>query len=83
MQIKLMIYVERNCDNCEQAYNLAHLIGERMPQVQVLLIDLLDPQVERPPQVFAVPTYVLNGETISLGNPAEETLLARLEGMAG
>ena len=33
----------------------------------------------RPSQVFATPTYILNGRTIFLGNPTQEELAQKLE----
>lgn len=34
---------------------------------------------ERPDQVFAVPTYVLNDRVIFLGNPTRDELIRKLE----
>ena len=43
-----------------------------------MVVDLSQPETERPPRVFAVPTYLLDGTVISLGNPEERWLLDEL-----
>ncbi len=53
-----------------------------MPEVDVAVIDISQAHASPPPSVFAVPTYLLNGETCSLGNPDVTNLLARLEELA-
>lgn len=78
MQLKLEIFVDGNCPNCIQALQNAKLVEERLPEVMVRVIDLKTTS-EKPDSVFAVPTYILNGKTFSLGNPDEAILLARLE----
>ncbi len=78
MALKLDIYVEPECSTCLYAYDLARTVRRRAPEVEVSVIDLTEPDVNCPPSVFAVPTYLLNGRTISLGNPDEESLLAQL-----
>jgi hypothetical protein len=59
------------------------VVKERLPEVRVRLIDLSDPGVSRPKMVFAVPTYLLNGKTYSLGNPGEAKLMGDLEETIG
>lgn len=74
MQPLLEIYVEPGCSNCAYAREMAAWVRGEFPEVRVSLIDLSDGQGLRPADVFAVPTYQLNGRTISLGNPSAETL---------
>lgn len=78
-QTVLEVYVEQDCRPCEHARRLANRISERLPQVDVRLIDLSLDEHDRPASVFAVPTYLLNGELLSLGNPDEEELIACLQ----
>jgi hypothetical protein len=76
----LEIYVAPECFGCETARNLAGLVRALgWPDLEVRLLDLSEPHVVRPPAVFAVPTYVLDGRVISLGNPDRDWLLAQLE----
>ncbi len=70
----LEIYVAPDCFGCETARNLAGVVRA----LEVRLLDLSSPGVTRPATVFAVPTYVLDGRVISLGNPEREWLLAQL-----
>jgi hypothetical protein len=75
----LDIYVAPDCFGCETARNLAGVIRALdWPDLEVRLLDLSTPGVIRPATVFAVPTYVLDGRVISLGNPEQEWLLAQL-----
>ena len=75
--MRLEIYVAHECTNCEEAL----LIAERargIAGLEVAVIDLDKPGQNVPQRVFAVPTYLLNGKVVSLGNPAREEFLARL-----
>ena len=75
---RLEVYVSSECLNCGEAVSLAEEAAARYPNVMVRVIDL--DQVGSPPPdpVVAVPTYVLNGRVVSLGNPDPEDLFARL-----
>lgn len=73
----LEIYVAPDCFGCETARSLAGIVcALGWPDLEVRLLDLSKPDVIRPPAVFAVPTYVLDGRVISLGNPDQDWLLA-------
>jgi hypothetical protein len=77
---RLQIVVERSCPGCETARGLAALVrASGPPGVDVELIDLTESGVIRPAAVFAVPTYLLDGRVLCLGNPEAEWLLARLD----
>jgi hypothetical protein len=72
----LEIYVAPDCFGCETARDLAGMLHARgWPHLEVRLLDLSQPHVTRPAAVFAVPTYILDGRVISLGNPEEGWLL--------
>ncbi|MDK1045113.1 MAG: hypothetical protein QGM45_05425 [Anaerolineales bacterium] len=73
--MRLDIYIDDCCDTCDQARKIADQVRERMPQVEVNLIEL---NGETPDSVFAVPTYLLDGVTLFLGNPSEAELFERL-----
>ena len=77
---RLEVYVAGCCYGSEQARRLAREVARRFPDIEVRLIDLDD---ARPPQnVVAVPTYMVDGVVIALGNPAPEELFAHLESVA-
>ena len=69
----LRIYVHGRCWGCATARDLATQIGRIYPKLSVELIDLSDAEAEKPGEVFATPTYMLNGRIVSLGNPKLET----------
>ncbi len=75
----LEIYVAPNCFGCETARTLAGIVRALdRPNLEVRLLDLSEPDVIRPTTVFAVPTYLLDGRVISLGNPEQDWLLDQL-----
>ncbi len=73
--MRLDIYIDDCCENCNHARQIAEQVREHMPQVEVNLIELTG---EKPGSVFAVPTYLLDGATLYLGNPSEAELFERL-----
>ena len=74
--MRLDIYIDDCCETCDHARQIAEQVRERMPQVEVNLIELTG---DKPESVFAVPTYLLDGATLFLGNPSELELFERLE----
>ena len=68
----LAIYVSQACATCVYAYEVADRIRQRYPQVRVQVIDIATTAEEAPAEVFATPTYLLNGRVWSLGNPSEQ-----------
>ena len=74
--LKLQIFVTDDCWSCEESRRIAAETQARFEDVEVVLVDLLSD--ERPPSVFAAPTYLLNGRVISLGNPRREELWAQI-----
>jgi alkyl hydroperoxide reductase subunit AhpF len=74
----LEVYVSSQCLNCDEAVRLAEEAAARYPNVAVRVVDLDLYGGPPPDPVVAVPTYVLNGRVVSLGNPYPEELFARL-----
>jgi len=76
----LEVFVATGCETCDHARAVARRVAEEFHEVHVDVIDI-DEQPERvPPSVFAVPSYLLNGAVISLGNPSWEQLSVLLVG---
>ena len=73
----LDIYVTNQCANCEEALLLAER-ARTIAGLRVTVVNLDQPGQSIPPHVVAVPTYLLNGKVVSLGNPERETFLAML-----
>jgi len=71
------IYVTDQCVNCEEALLLAERAWA-VAGVKVAVIHLDQPGQRIPPRVAAVPTYLLNGRVVSLGNPEREEFLTTL-----
>ncbi|MGB1252765.1 MAG: hypothetical protein ACPG8W_19280 [Candidatus Promineifilaceae bacterium] len=69
---KLDVYVAKHCWSCDEARKIVADLRVQFPNVTISLLDI-SPQ-EWPEAVFAVPTYLLNGRVISLGNPTRQML---------
>lgn len=74
----LRIYVAPHCESCQEALRLAEALRQKYPAVQVEVIDLGANASRNWDDVFSVPTYVLDGKIISLGNPSLVELEQRL-----
>ena len=75
----LQIFVIPFCFGCDVAMTMAESIRKQeMAEVSVQLIDLSEPGTVKPESVFAVPTYLLDGKIVSLGNPEEPWLIDRI-----
>jgi hypothetical protein len=70
----LRIYVTRACEFCEYARALGRRVTEEVPGVAVEVVDLDEPRTDVPPEVVAVPAFMLDGVLVSLGNPSWERL---------
>ncbi|MFQ5855850.1 MAG: thioredoxin family protein [Anaerolineae bacterium] len=78
MDHRLEAYVADGCYGCGEARAIAKEISTRFPELQVDIINLDDPKAERPFSVFAVPTFLLNGELLWLGNPQREDAVQQI-----
>ncbi len=72
--VQLWIYIQAHCYTCEHSKVLAKQLQAEFPTVSIELVDFADPQQRRHTQVFATPTFVLNNEVVSLGNPELEKM---------
>jgi predicted thioredoxin/glutaredoxin len=74
----LEIYVQEGCFGCQRSFELAERARGAFPEMQVEIIDMLSTDGIYRRQVAATPTYILDGEIISLGNPSPAELEAML-----
>jgi hypothetical protein len=72
----LQVYTAEDCWSCQETMRIVEEMREEFPDAAIELLDIDDPS--RPEDVFAAPTYVLDGQVISLGNPRRETLRRQL-----
>ena len=76
----LRIYVAPGCAGCRTALTLAEVVRQARPDHPIEVIDLADqPDEPLPSGVIGTPTYLLDSEVISLGNPELTELLSRLD----
>ncbi len=75
--IKLDVYITNDCWSCEESERIVLDVSAKLPEVNVEFIDM-EKADNKPENVFAVPTYLLNGKVISLGNPTREELYQKI-----
>ncbi len=74
----LAVYIGENRDSCRVAVEVAERVRREFPHVDVRVIDLGVSSGQRPDGVFVVPTFMLDGEIVSLGTPSWERLMPLL-----
>lgn len=77
-QPTLRIYIAQHCETCVEAQRLAAEVRLKFASIKLELIDLDEAGSQNPDDVFSVPTYVLNGRIIWLGNPSPAELFSHL-----
>jgi hypothetical protein len=75
--VKLQVYIAADCWSCEETERIVDDVESHYPEVVIEVLDLTNS--EHPEDVFAVPTYRLNGRIVSLGNPTRTELYQMLE----
>lgn len=75
---RLQVYIHSDCFSCQETLLLVAEIRRRFPQLLTEVISLDDPATETPDEVFAVPTWLLDGQVIFLGNPWREQMYEKL-----
>lgn len=78
MSVTFTIYMMAHCTAAAEIERIAAAIGTRFREVAVTLVHL-DREIIAPPlAVFSVPTYLLDGDVVSLGNPDLDDLDRRI-----
>ena len=73
----LQVYISQDCWTCEVTARIVEDVVSQFPDV---MVEVLDAGVTPlPDSVFAIPTYILNGRVIFLGNPTRNELNKKLE----
>lgn len=67
---RLEVIVMSGCPGCDEAHRLADEARRRFPALSVAIIDLSEEPDRQPPNVFAVPTYLVDRRVVSLGTPS-------------
>jgi hypothetical protein len=75
----LRVYVSDSCAGCDIARALVEYVRRLRPCQPIELVNLDQDGAVRPPYVFGTPTYCLDDQIISLGNPSAHALLAALD----
>lgn len=72
--VQLELFVTNDCASCLRARMVAARAAAAFPVLNVRITDLDDPAFTPPANVFAVPTFLLDGKVASLGTPDWEQL---------
>jgi hypothetical protein len=78
----LQVYVSVGCASCAMAHQRIAQVQRLRPHQPVELIDLARMDATRPAYIFGTPTYCLDDQVISLGNPSLPALLEVLDAAA-
>ena len=70
----LQIVLSDHCFGCEQALFLSEIVAEEFPELRVVVVNIDDSSFTPLPPLLAIPAYILDGETIFLGNPPLDQL---------
>ncbi len=75
----LAVFVSAHCWQCPEARSIAEDMGDEFDSLDVRVIDLDSPHAQKPASVFAVPTFLLNDQVVSIGTPSRDALRYRIE----
>ncbi len=75
-QLLLEVYVSDDCPFCREAERIVAELAPEFPGATIRFVDM--GQEILPEEIFAVPTYVINGRVAFLGNPTLGELRSRL-----
>lgn len=70
MQHKLEVYIADECPGCDEAKLLVKKLLQKKVNIKIDLLNFNNPTTICPDNIFATPTFVLNGQIIFLGNPS-------------
>ena len=73
----LTVYIADDCWSCTETRRILKEVAPHFPELQLNVVNTEKGPL--PDGVFAVPTYLLDGKIISLGNPTREALQKRLQ----
>jgi hypothetical protein len=77
----LQVYVSNGCDRCARAREIGESVSSTFPGITVEIVDI-GGGAALPDAVIAVPTYLLDGVVVSLGNPNVASLREKLAAAA-
>lgn len=78
--VELQVFVESGCQQCERALELAREIDGAFTGLAVRIVEISEAGPQRD-DVFAVPTFVLDGQVLSLGNPQRAELRQEVQSL--
>jgi hypothetical protein len=70
---ELTVFVSDHCFNCKESLAIAEEIKQNYPDVHVEVFNV-DTGARPAVDIFAVPTYALNGKIVFLGNPTAKQI---------
>ncbi len=74
MQHIMQVVIADDCPMCVFSEDVVGFARRTYPNLKIDLLNLSNPDTICPENIFATPTYLLNGQIIFLGNPSFEEL---------
>ncbi len=75
----LDVFVSAHCWQCPESRDIAQEMEKEFVPLGVRVIDLDEPDAQKPVSVFAVPTFLLNGKVVSIGTPSRDALRLQIQ----
>lgn len=75
----LDVFVSTHCWQCPEARTIAQEMEKEFVPLGVCVIDLDEPEAQKPVSVFVVPTFLLNGKVVSIGTPSRDALRLQIK----
>lgn len=72
------VLVSRSCGACIASRDLARRLATDRPHLTVRVQDIDEPGWTQPAGFIGTPTWLIDGNVVSLGNPSQTWLLERL-----
>jgi hypothetical protein len=81
--MRLDVYVASHCLTCSATWELVERTRQRFPRLTITVHDIEQDPAVCHPEIIAVPTYMLDGRVLCIGNPEEGVLWAALATQEG
>ncbi len=75
----LSLYVTSDCFSCKESVSIISEVAMRFPGLITEVVYLDEAGASKPDQVFAVPTYLMDGNILFMGNPYLETMVSSIQ----
>jgi hypothetical protein len=75
---RLSLYITSDCFSCQESVSIISEVAKRFPELITEVVNLENAGAVKPDEVFAVPTYLMDGKMLFMGNPYLETMISSI-----